>query len=337
MDERLILVTGATGALGPTVVNQLAASGYRVRGLALQEPPAALKAKLNDWLTGDICDQYLIDAAMRDVTHVVHMAALLHISNPAQHLYAEYERVNVQGTATVVEAARCAGVRRLVFLSTIAVYGAGMGGLLNESSSVMPDTYYAKTKFAAERIVLSAAGPDGGPLGVVLRLASVYGSRVKGNYSRLVYALSQRRFVPIGSGGNRRTLIYDKDMANAVQAAIEHPRAAGQIYNVTDGETHSLHEIIEAICDGLGRPPPHIALPVAPIRLGLRIADGFSRIIKHPLPVSSTMLQRYLENVAVDGSKIMQELNFMPAYNLSFGWQDTIAEMRRSGVLPSAE
>jgi len=94
-------------------------------------------------------------------------------------------------------AAKNAGVKRVVLFSTIAVYGASDGCVLNEMSPTHPDTFYALTKRAAEQIVLNARGADGQPLGAVLRLGAVYGSRIKGNYERLTHALERHRFIPI--------------------------------------------------------------------------------------------------------------------------------------------
>jgi UDP-glucose 4-epimerase len=110
--------------------------------------------------------------------------------NPLPELREKYESVNIGGTATVVEAAIKAGVKRVVLFSTIAVYGPSDGRVLNEMSPTHPDTFYAQTKRAAEQIVLNARGADGQPLGTVLRLGAVYGSRIKGNYERLTRALA---------------------------------------------------------------------------------------------------------------------------------------------------
>ena len=237
----------------------------------------------------------------------------------------------------MVDAAIKADVKRVVLTSTIGVYGPSGGRVLDEESTAVPDSFYGQTKLAAERIVLAARrADDGQPIGTVLRLAAVYGSRVKGNYSRLVQALAGGRFLPIGHGSNRRTLVYDKDVAAAVRMALEHPHAAGQVFNVTDGEIHTLRRIIEAICAGLGRRPPRVALPVTPIRLGLGVADSLGRAIGRDLPVNSTMLEKYLEDVAVDGTKIMRELGFRPAYDLTAGWREAIDQMRQNGDLPRA-
>ena len=166
----------------------------------------------------------------------------------------------------MVKAAIEAGVKRLVFFSTIAVYGNSNGKILTEESPTHPDTFYAKTKLAAERIVLDAKRKDGCPLGTVLRVGAIYGARVKGNYQRLIQALAQGRFIPVGDGRNRRTLIYDCDVGKAALLAAEHPGAAGKIFNVSDGQFHTLKEIIVAICDALGRNPPRFSVPVGPAR-----------------------------------------------------------------------
>jgi UDP-glucose 4-epimerase len=82
------------------------------------------------------------------------MAALLHIVNPSLALRAEYERVNVSGTANVIQAAQAQGVQRVVFFSTIAVYGHGHRGVFTEATPPQPDSLCGASKLAAEQLVL---------------------------------------------------------------------------------------------------------------------------------------------------------------------------------------
>ena len=261
------------------------------------------------------------------------MAALLHIVNPPPELREKYERVNVGGTATVIEAAIKAGVRRVVLFSTISVYGASDGCVLNEVSPTHPDNFYAQTKLSSEQIVLNARGADGQPLRNVLRLGAVYGSRIKGNYERLTHALARHRFIPIGNGLNRRTLVYDKDVGRAALLAVSHPAAAGRVFNVTDGGFHTLNEIIKSICSALGRKPPRLSLPVGPMRTLIGLIEKGSHAIGLKPPVTRGMIDKYTEDIAVDGSLSQKELGFVPQYNLSAGWKDTVQEMRRLGEL----
>ncbi|MBX3053007.1 MAG: NAD-dependent epimerase/dehydratase family protein [Caldilineaceae bacterium] len=331
--HKAVLVTGATGALGPRVVTALHNAGYRVRTLSLAPPPPGLLPTSVETILGDITDEDAVRAAMDGIEMVVHLAALLHIVNPSPERRPQYEHINVDGTRIIVDAARAAGIGRLVFFSTIAVYGQGGSKLLDEDAQPYPNTLYAETKLAAERIVLDAKRADGQPLGVVLRLGAVYGSRIKGNYQRLVRALAHGRFVPIGDGSNRRTLICDKDVARAALLAAQHPAAAGKVYNVTDGQFHTVGEINRAICAALGRKPPRFYIPTGPARLAAGLLEDAAHLLGRRSPVGRATIDKYTEDVAVDGQRIQRELGFQPAYDLYAGWQDAVDEMRRQGEL----
>jgi nucleoside-diphosphate-sugar epimerase len=193
------------------------------------------------------------------------------------------------------------------------VYGASESGVLNEASPTQPDTYYAQTKRAAEKTVLNARGAHGQPLGTVLRLGAVYGSRIKGNYERLVRVLARNRFIPIGSGLNRRTVVYDKDVGRAALLAVSHPAAAGRVFNVTAGKFHTLNEIIKSICSGLGRKPPRLSLPVGPTRALVGLLEKGSRAIGLKPPLTREIIDKYTEDIAVDGSLIQRDWVLCPS------------------------
>lgn len=323
----LILVTGATGAVGPSIVAALCDAGYMVRTFSIDPPPVEAWSDGIEKCIGDVTDATAVQAAMQGVNSVIHLAALLHIVNPQPTLLEKYKWINVGGTSTVIAAAIQAGVRRVVLFSTIAVYGPSFGHVLNEMSPTQPDTMYAQSKLAAERIVLDARGADGQPMGTVLRLGAVYGSRIKGNYERLLRALARHRFIPVGNGLNRRSLVYDKDVASAAVLAVSHPTAAGRIFNVTDGEYHTLKEIIESICSALGRKSPGFSLPVAPARVLIDLIEKASHTVGLKPPLTRDMIDKYTEDIAVDSSLIRNELGFMPQYELHRGWEETIKEM----------
>lgn len=329
----LILVTGATGAVGPLVVAACHDAGYSVRTLSLGSNPVGIWPEDVETRIGDVTDLSAVQAAMKGVDAVVHLAALLHIVNPPPALQEEYVRINVGGTKTVVAAAIQANVRRIVLFSTIAVYRASGERILTEDTPPNPDTFYARTKLDAERIVLEAKGLDGRQIGTVLRLGAVYGARVKGNYQRLVKSLSKGCFIPVGNGRNRRTLIYDKDMASAAVLALKHPCAAGKIFNVSDGKFHTLNDIISAICLALGRKPPSFSLPLAPVRMAAGIVEYAAGILSFRSPINSSTIDKYTEDVAVESKRIQQYLGFIPEYDLVSGWKKTVMEMRQSGEL----
>jgi nucleoside-diphosphate-sugar epimerase len=324
-----VLVTGATGAVGPRIVSALMEAGYAVRTLSVDAPPKGVWPVGVDVRLGDVTDMTTVQNALRDVEAVVHLAALLHIVNPPTELCENYERINIGGTATVVDSAVKAGVKRVI----LAVYGASDGKILDEDSNTYPSTFYAKTKLAAEKIVLNARRTDGQPIGTVLRFGAVYGSRIKGNYQRLVKALARGRFLALGEGSNRRTLIYDKDLAIAVVLSVSHPEAAGQIFNVTDGRFHTLKKIIGAMSLALGRKPPRLSLPIGPLRFAASILENGTRLLGLKSPIVRATIDKYTEDIAVDGRRIQDILGYTPQYDLATGWAETIQEMRQLGDL----
>jgi nucleoside-diphosphate-sugar epimerase len=331
----LVLVTGATGAVGPIVVEAFLSAGFLVRTLSLDQAPANALTNSVDKQIGDICDKAAVQRAMNGVDTVVHLAALLHRFNPTPAIREQYERINVWGTKAVVDAAIAARVQRIVFSSTIAVYGASNGRILNEDTPVHPDTLYAQSKHKAERIVLDAQASDGNRIGCVLRFGSVYGARIKGNYERLVRSLNRGSFVPIGNGANRRTLIYDKDVARALVLASAGPNAAGRLFNVSDGEFYTVNYIIKTICSALDRKIPFFSLPVGPVRFIAGIIDSLAGKMGCQSRNYRGIVDKYIEDTAVESKLIKNELEFVPQYGLSEGWRDAIKEMRQSGALQS--
>jgi nucleoside-diphosphate-sugar epimerase len=294
------LITGATGVIGPSVVKAFQDAGYAVRVFA-RKPVENL-----EFVVGDLVDAPLTEAT-RDVDVVVHLAALLHENA------GDYERVNVEGTRRLLDAAIASGVRRFVFASSIAVYGPGKGEMIDETTPPAPDTPYARSKLAAEQIVLKS------PIGVVLRLAAVYGPRLKGNYRSLISAVRRGQYFPVGRERNRRTLIHEFDVGRAFVLAAENDSVLRSVFNVTDGDVHTLGEIVAAIATALGKKPPRLRLPVLPVRAAAMVAD---------LVVASrkvgALLDKYLEDLAVDGGRFQRVTGFQPRMDLRSGWETTI-------------
>jgi len=319
------LVTGATGALGPSVIRVFRGAGYEVRALVRRRAGADLPDGV-EVVEGDIADRAAVETAVRDVDVVVHLAALLHVVDPPPQLAAEYERVNVEGTRVLTEAATAAGVRRIVFFSTIAVYGDSAGRVLDEETPIAPATAYARTKAAAEAIVLAA------PTGVVLRLAAAYGPCVKGNYRSLVRAIARHRFVPIGRGSNRRPLIFEEDAARAALHVAEHDAALGRVFNASDGELHTVAEIIDAIYRSLGSRPPRLRLPLGLARAALAGVELAFRAVRRRPPAGRATLAKYIEDVAVSSARL-RETGFVPRWTMQDGWREAVRAMRERGEI----
>lgn len=325
---KLALVTGGTGAIGPILVRGLLAKRFRVRVLHRNPSLPGIFPPSVSSVLGDITDYQAVSKAVSGADVVFHLAAKLPTNDTSASVRSECERVNVEGTQCITDAARSAKVSRLVFFSTISVYGTSRPPeVLDENSPLRPQSFYAGTKCEGEAIVLGARRSNTKePLAVVLRLAAVYGPHVKGNYASLISALRKGWFVPLGDGCNRRTLIYDQDVSAAALLAVEHPESAGQVYNVTDGHIHTLRDVLGAICRGLDRSPPSFYFPVAPARSLAGAMEAVSRTLGIRPPVSRALVNKFVEDVAVGGEKIRRELKYQSEFNLVEGWHRSLQE-----------
>lgn len=331
---RRVLVTGGTGAIGRAVTEALVSARASVRLLVRR--PVQLAGV--DTCVGDVTDEAALTAATAGVELVLHLAALLHVTDPPSSLAAEYTRVNDIGTSMLVQAARHAGVERLVYFSTIAVYGPSLPGepLRDETSPCAPDSDYARSKLAAERHVLEANAGDGRQTGVVLRLSAVYGAGVKGNYRRLLEALARRRYLQIGPGNNRRTLVHEADVARAALLAATHPAAAGQIFNVTDGSVHTVTAIVDAIRAALGHSGPVRHVPLVAAHTAAAAVEQIARVMGRAPFVSRNTIHKLTEDVAIDGQRLRHVLGFTPAFDLRAGWKETVDRLQAQGELGPA-
>jgi UDP-glucose 4-epimerase len=115
--------------------------------------------------------------------------------------------------------------------------------------------------------------------------------------------------------------------------AVQRPSAAGKVYNVSDGQFHTLKEIINAICQALGRNPPRFSVPVGPARFMAGLMEDTLRLVGRKSPIGRDTIDKYTEDIAVDSQLIQRELGFKPQYDLRSGWRETVQEMRKTSLL----
>lgn len=247
----MLLVTGGTGFVGSAVTTLLVEQGYDVRALVRDPSRAGMLPEAVDRVAGDLADVDALTGAMDGCDGVFHLAAA--VGAPG----AEAHDLNVGGTARVVEAARRAGVRRLVHTSTsaaICVASDGDGPSLVDEDATgdtsLTDTY-SVTKAAAERVVLEAVA-DGGLDAVIATLVNVYGPSPRGprSYNQLFAAAARGEVGDIVDTTVGWTLATD--VARGQLAAYERG-TAGHRY-VLCGELASYPYVLDTYCELVGSP-----------------------------------------------------------------------------------
>jgi len=315
MNGKCVLVTGATGAIGPAIVTHLTDVGYTVRALSRIPPSPHLLPRDVEHMTGSITDVMSVRRAVANVDTIFHLAALLHIENPPPDMEAEYYRVNIDGAQLVAQEAARAGVRRFVFFSTVKVYGIRQREPVGETHMTVPKTVYARTKLIGETSIHAVAGIET----VTLRLSPVYGPRMRGSWARMVSAIASNRFISIGSLHNVHSLTHVGDVARAALLAAEHPHSVGHVYNLVAHESPTLGDILSAIYAACGRSLPALRIPSALALTGAFTLEHGLRLLGRPSPLPIELLRQLIEDEAYSG-EALRTLGFVPQVPLREGW-----------------
>ncbi len=268
------LVTGGAGFIGSHLVNWLARHGHKVRVIDnLSSGKAERLAHLQpdvELIVADIRDTERLAEATAGVEVVFHLAAMVSVVQSIEEPL-EAQDINATGTLRVLEAARQAGVRRVVQASTCAVYGNNTSLPITEEAQPQPLSPYAATKLAAEQWGQLYTALYGLEV-VAARFFNVYGP---GQDPRSPYAAVVPRFIerlaagePVtifGDGEQSRDFVYVGDIVEALWAVAMAPAAAGAVLNVGSGVANSVRELAESIAGHMGT---ELRITYAPARSG---------------------------------------------------------------------
>jgi UDP-glucose 4-epimerase len=252
------LVTGGAGFLGATLANYLVRDGHEVR--VLDDLSAGDRGRLDErvlFTRGDVGDRPKLWTLLQDVDCVYHLAARVQVSESI--LYPrEYNEVNVGGTVSVMEAMRDAGVRRVVFTSSGAVYGEQAEQPVGEDRTPNPQSPYAVSKLAAEYYVRTI-GALWGIETVILRIFNAYGPGQNLPVSHppavprfLSQALGGGSLVIFGGGGQTRDFVYVDDVVRALVAAASASDVDRRVINIGTGRETSINGLADLVAQATG-------------------------------------------------------------------------------------
>ncbi len=312
------LVTGASGFIGRVLCGELTKRDWDVVAM-LRRP------QIGPWLDvleGDLGRGEVDPRRLEGVDTIFHLAGKAHTRarNVAENT--EYETVHVRGTRSLLWAARQAGVRACVLLSSVKAMGEGGEEVWDESTPCSPKNPYGVTKLAAERIVLEEM-PLSCP--VVLRPTLVYGAGSKGNLDLMIRAVRKGFFPIISFPPNRRSMIHVQDVVQACLLATTHPAACGQVYILTDGKEYSTNEMLAWIHEALGKKPGP-AVPYVMLRTGAALGNMLARIGINA-PLNGDRLAKLAGSACYSNAKICREIGFKPAWDLRPGIHEMIQGM----------
>lgn len=257
---RIVAVTGATGFVGGALVRTLANRGHSVRAIVRQSG-ARWPAGVAEIAVGDLDAVTDWSAALTGVDAVVHCAARAHqLDDRHADPLAEFRRVNAEASVNLGRQAAAAGVRRLVFLSSIGVHGGQTQGRpFRADDPPAPHSPYAVSKLEAEKGLRQLAAQSAIEL-VIVRPPLVYGPDAPGNFARLLRAVQSGWPLPLGAVDNRRSFIGLDNLLDLLILCLDHPDAPGT-WLASDDDDVSTTELLRRMAQALGRPSRLLPVP----------------------------------------------------------------------------
>jgi len=323
-----VLVTGASGAIGPHLVARLIGEGHEVRALVRPSSDlSALRPLDIELVRGDLTDPSSLLGATRGCQAVYHLARAK--ARSTRHR-SSYLRVNAEGTANVMRAALEHGVERVVHVSSTAVYGRGRARGIDETSPPRPNSLHGRSKLAGERVVLEQVRRHGLPADIV-RLPYVLGPGQR-SFLRMCRQIRRGRLLMIGSGEVPCRVLDVEDAVEAFLLCGARRGPPGECFDIVGAEELTLLDLMGLIARELGVALAPRSLPRAPFLLaagvarGLLLPFGFETRLEHGVAF-------FTREQGFDGSKARRELGWVPRVPARQALQRMLAWYVEAGLL----
>jgi NAD dependent epimerase/dehydratase len=307
---RKALLTGASGFIGSHVAEKLVTSGASVRAFLhynsrgdegnLKHIPSEIRREI-EVVYGDLTDPDAVKKAVRGVTHVFHLGALIAIPYSYVHPFS-FVQTNIVGTANVLNACVEMDIERLITTSTSEVYGTAQTTPMDETHRLHPQSPYAASKASADHLAESYAQSFNLPV-VVVRPFNTFGPRqsTRAVIPTIIAQALRHDVIEIGSTMPTRDFNFVEDIAEGFVLAGFARDAVGEVFNLGTGEEHSVQEVIETVATILG-----VALLVR-------------RRSERMRPPSSEV-----HRLIADSSKAAKRLGWTPCHTFRRGLEETI-------------
>jgi nucleoside-diphosphate-sugar epimerase len=313
VDERRVGVIGGSGFIGSSLVGSLLNQNHSVRIVDRQS--SATHPEL--WTKADVRDRASLLEACRGCDVLYNLAAEHRDDVEPPELY---RKVNVDGAVNTCAVAEQLGISKLIFTSTVAVYGFPMGEI-DETAAMKPFNEYGRTKLEAERVFIDWAERSPDRSLTIVRPTVVFGPGNRGNVYVLLKHIADGRSIVIGDGRNKKSMAYVANVAEFLAHTLSFDVGV-HIYNYVDKPDHDMNELVATANGTLGRGR---ALRV-PYSLALAagvICDLIGHLTGRQLSVSSIRVKKYASSTQFAADNVAKS-GFQPRYSLHEALVSTI-------------
>ncbi len=254
---KIALVTGINGFIGSNLAERLLNEGWKVRGLVRKTSDLKFLKGLDiEYYYGDITEPNTLDEPMKGVYQVFHVAAL---SSDWGH-YEKFYKINVEGTLNVAKAAHKASVERMVYISTVAMYGFGRLNVKESDEKLHTDFPYCQTKRLAEEKVMEFVKESGLRLTAV-KPGNVYGVKDHTFIEKYLDALESGKAGYVDGGKRKTCPVYVENLVDGIMLASQKEEAIGETFFITDGMDITWKEFTDKLADEMNLKRPTSSFP----------------------------------------------------------------------------
>jgi len=300
-----ILITGATGFVGGAVARQLNTEKAIQVIAAVRKKVINFPSHIEQVMVDDLSGAADYVDAFTDIDVVIHAAARVHVmQDDASDSLAEFRKVNVDGTLNLARQAAASGVKRFIFISSIKVNGeATTDSPFSPDDTIATKDPYGKSKWEAEQVLFKLAETTGMEV-VVIRPPLIYGPGVKANFMKMMQAMQKGLPLPLGAVQNQRSLVALDNLVSFIVHCVDHPKAANEVFLISDGEDVSTTELLRKIAKAFGKKA--WLLPV-PVGLMMFVAKLIGK---------GDVADRLFGSLQVDSSKARDLLGWQPVVTM---------------------
>ena len=307
-----ILLTGSTGFIGSELLRQLKLKKYFVH----TSTRSTLEKKVNglkNFTINQTENSPNWSEALKGINCVIHCAGVANETNKSDtSMLAYYRKINVEETSNLAYQAAAKGVKRFIFISSIKVNGEKTEEFLSFKNNDIPNpqSIYAISKWEAEKSLHAISKQTGLEI-VIIRAPMVYGPGVKGNFLRLLYLIDKGLPLPLGGINNLRSFISLDNLVNLIICCINHPKAAGQTFLVSDGEDISTPDLLRKLSKFMKKSSRVFTIPLSLIQLICRVFGKSSKV------------EKLLSSLQIDSFHAYRVLECYPVISLDEGLEKT--------------